>query len=106
MSTASRSVPKAHQGSHVFCLRQNITASRIHENSSEQDKGVRENRLPHSLPYTSPQPEDKSDEGMVRMVRILSVQGTLLRGIGVLGMAGIRPSAFDTWSSQAQRAVV
>ena len=46
------------------------TASRIHGNSSEQDKGAQENRPQRFLPYTLPQPEDRSDGDMERTVRI------------------------------------
>lgn len=98
MARDYRTTPKAWQGL--------LTASRIHENSSEQDKGARENHPQRFLPYTLPQPEGRSDGDMERMERISSAQGTLLQGIAVLGMADTHPSASGTWSSRVQLAVV
>ena len=51
------------------------------------------------LPYILPQPEDTSYAGMVHRWGTLWVQGTSSQGTEHVGMAGILPSASDTWSN-------
>jgi hypothetical protein len=51
------------------------------------------------LPYISPQPGGIWCEGMVHRWGTWWVQGTLSQGSERVGMAGILPLAYDTWSS-------
>ena len=73
-----------------------ITASQIHENLMGLDRDEPGNHLPHSLPYTSPQPVDNSDEGMVHMEHTWSAQDILPQDNGVLGMADTPLLVSDT----------